>query len=181
MTSFDSGPLADVSVHSGPDGWALVFVKDFAHPPEKVWRALTAKDEVGQWAPFIADRDLDTTGPAVLSMVDGDTVEPATVDIRRVEPPRLLEYDWVGDHLRWELVATDTGTRLTLTHTHANRDWMPRLATGWHLCLAVADHLLGGDPVPPIRGRDALNHGFEKLSESYADTLGIPLPPMPDA
>jgi hypothetical protein len=43
------------------------------------------------------------------------------------------------------------------------------VAAGWHLCLVVLDRMLGGDPVGPIRGRDAMDHGFEDLRDAYAE------------
>jgi len=45
------------------------------------------------------------------------------------------------------------------------------LAAGWHLCLAVAERLLAGDPVPPIRGQDAMNFGAADLKDRYCARL----------
>jgi uncharacterized protein YndB with AHSA1/START domain len=70
----------------------------------------------------------------------------------RAEPPALLEYTWGTDLLRWKLAAIDSGTRLTLRHRVEDREWAPKVAAGWHLCLAVAEHLLDGQPIGPIRG-----------------------------
>lgn len=64
------------------------------------------------------------------------------------------------------------GTRLTLRHTPADRDWAAKVAAGWHICLAVADRLPGGDPVGPIVGQNARNYGWDDLSEAYAKRLG---------
>jgi uncharacterized protein YndB with AHSA1/START domain len=159
---------------STPEGWVLVVVRDLRHPPAAVWAALTEPDQLVAWAPFTAGRDLGTTGEATVTMidgVDGDRVDlPATVT--RAEPPTLLEYTWGTDELRWELAATGDGTRLTLRHRVGARDDLARAAAGWHLCLDVLDRLLAGDPVPPIRGQDALEHGWTELHEKYAAELG---------
>ncbi len=48
---------------------------------------------------------------------------------------------------------------------------MPKVAAGWHLCLDVAERLLDGDPVGPIRGEDAKNYGWDRLREEYAERL----------
>ena len=56
-----------------------------------------------------------------------------------------------------------TGTRLTLRHTVAGRDWIPKAAAGWHLCLVVAERLLDGHPIDPIRGQDALHPRLGRL------------------
>jgi uncharacterized protein YndB with AHSA1/START domain len=155
-------------------------VRDLRHPPEKVWAALTEPARLREWAPFIADRDLGSTGDATLTMVDGDTSEDMRASVRRAEPPTLLEYTWGTDVLRWELAATDTGTRLTLRHTVSDREWVPKVAAGWHLCLVVAEHLLDGQPIGPIRGAQARDFGWEALHDAYAEKLGIAGSGWPD-
>jgi hypothetical protein len=78
---------------------------------------------------------------------------------------------WSGDLLRWELEPTGEGTRLTLRHTVLDREWLPKVAAGWHLCFDVAQRLLDGDPVGPIRGSDAVHFGWKALSDAYAREL----------
>jgi hypothetical protein len=46
-----------------------------------------------------------------------------------------------------------------------------KAAAGWHLCLLVADRLLGGAPIGPIRGRNAMNFGWEDLRAAYDEAL----------
>jgi len=173
--SFDPGPLAAVHAESAGDRWTLVFVKDLRHPPEKVWEALTDPERVGRWAPFECDRDLGTTGPATLTMIDGETAVPLETTVVRAEPPSLLEYRFGPDILVWELAANADGTRLTLRHTVADREWLPKVAAGWHLCLLVADRLLDGDPIPVIRGNAAYGYGFDDLQDGYSRELGVPV------
>jgi uncharacterized protein YndB with AHSA1/START domain len=151
--------------------WTAVFVRDLRHPVERVWAALTDPVQLAAWAPFTADRDLGAVGAATLTMIDGPTEVSLTAQVLRVQPPSMIEYDWGGDLLRWELEPTGNGTRLTLRHTVARRGDVPKLAAGWHLCLAVADRLMDGDPVDPIRGTDALNYGWSDLHDRYRDGL----------
>ena len=54
--------------------------------------------------------------------------------------------------MRWELEAVGGGTRLTLWH-NIDRRFISMGAAGWHICLDVLDHLLGGDPIGRIVGR----------------------------
>jgi uncharacterized protein YndB with AHSA1/START domain len=177
---FEPGPLADVDCRAAEDRWTLVFVRDLRHPPEKVWAALTEPAQLREWAPFVADRDLGSTGDATLTMIDGDTSLDLTASVRRAEPPRLLEYMWGTDLLRWELAATDSGTRLTLHHVVTDRAGIPKVAAGWHLCLVVAEHLLDGQPIGAIRGADARNFGWEELHDAYAEKLAIAGSGWPD-
>lgn len=175
MAHFDPGPLAEVTAYQDDAGWTLVFVKDLRHPIEKVWAALTEADQLARWAPFTVDRPLDRSGPHVLTVVDGSTVVESAARVIRVDRPSLLEYTWGEDLLRWELASTDSGTRLRLRHRHPARAWLPKLAAGWHLCLVVADRLLDGTPIEPIRGSAAKEFGWPELNEAYADMLDIPV------
>lgn len=168
---FDSGPLADVHAVASDDRWTIVFVRRLPHPPEAVWAALTAPDELAAWAPFLADRDLSTLGPATLTMVSGDEQQALPAEVTRSEAPALLEYTWGDDLLRWELEPDGDGTRLTLRHTMDDRDFLSKTAAGWHLCLLVADRLLAGNPIGPIRGAEAKAYGWDDLDEAYAKAL----------
>jgi uncharacterized protein YndB with AHSA1/START domain len=155
----------------------LVFVRDLRHPPERVWTALTDPEQLRAWSPYTADRSLARPGDATLTMFAGADEEgdrlPATVS--RAEPPRVLEYTLGSDLLRWQLEPHGEGTRLTLSHTVAGDDWVPKVAAGWHLCLDVAERLLDGSPVTPIRGEEAMEHGWQELHDAYAERLGIAL------
>ncbi|WP_200213911.1 SRPBCC family protein [Micromonospora coerulea] len=168
---FRPGPLTDVARVPADDGWDLVFVRDLRHPPEKVWAALTEPDQLAQWAPFLASRDLGTPGAATLSTVNGNETFPEAATVLRAERPTLLEYTWGDGLLRWELTPAGAGTRLTLRHAVDKPELAPIMAAGWHLCLDVAGHLLDGDPVGPIRGAEAKNFGWEELRAAYAERL----------
>ena len=171
--SFSPSPLAEVTYTAADGRWTLAFVRELAHPPEKVWAALTDPEQLREWAPFLADRNLASPGEAMLTMVDGDKAEDLPASVIHAEAPRLLEYSWADDLLRWELEPTGGGTRLTLFHTLEDQDGLPKAAAGWHLCLDVAARLLDGDPVVPIRGEEAREYGWEPLHDHYAERLGV--------
>ncbi|GAA4209377.1 SRPBCC family protein [Actinocatenispora rupis] len=163
--------LAEVRTEEVDGGWALVFVRELRHAPERVWAALTEPGQLAAWAPYTADRDLAATGDATLTMIDGEDGQDLAATVSRSEPPTLLEYTWGDSLLRWELAPAGGGTRLTLRQTLAEPEWASKIAAGWHLCLDVAEHLLDGDPVPPIRGMDAMNHGWTELNTAYGERL----------
>jgi uncharacterized protein YndB with AHSA1/START domain len=156
---------------STADGWVLVLERQLRHPPATVWAALTEPGQLERWAPFSTERTLAEPGELTLTMVDGDSRVDVAATVTKADPPALLEYSWGDDLLRWELQPTATGTRLTLRHRVGSREDLPRAAAGWHLCLDVAEHLLDGDPVPPIRGQDAMAHGWQALHDRYAAEL----------
>ena len=171
--TFDPGPLSDVELQATEGRWTLVLVRQLRHAPDKVWSALTDPDQLREWAPFIADRDLGTTGAATLTMIEGDEKMDLAASVTHADPPTVLEYTWGTDVVAWKLEPTGSGTRLTLRHTFADRDSAPGAAAGWHLCLVVLEHLLAGDPIGPIRGQDAMNYGWEALRDAYAATFGV--------
>jgi uncharacterized protein YndB with AHSA1/START domain len=163
-------------VQNDGDRWTLVFVRELRHSPEAVWRALSDPAALQQWSPFDADRNLGTTGKATLTMAGGEGDVPTAddvmaIEVRHADAPRLLEYTWAGDILRWELEPIAIGTRLTLRHTVEDRTWIPRVTAGWHLCIDVLEHMLDGDPVGRIVGNEAKRFGWEELHESYAAML----------
>ena len=173
-TTFQPSPLADVACRTEGDRWTLVFVRVLPHMPGKVWAALTDPVQLRAWAPFTADRDLGRVGDPTLTMIGGDVSEHSPASVTRTDRPSLQEYRWGTDIVRWTLVPLGSGTRLTLEHTVGDQEWVPKVAAGWHLCLDVAERLLDGQPVEPIRGDDARNYGWERLHDAYAERLGTP-------
>lgn len=172
-SNFDPGDLAQVECQTRNGNPTLVFTRELRHSPEAVWAALTDPEQIRQWAPFLPDRNLDTTGPATLRMSSEGEPLDFPCSVLRATPPTLLEFTWGTDLLTWELTPTETGTRLRLLHTVAGPDWVPKVAAGWHLCLVVMERLLDGQPIGPIVGKDAKNYGWERLHDEYADKLGI--------
>ncbi|GAA1650354.1 SRPBCC family protein [Georgenia ruanii] len=172
--AFDPGPLLEVAGHQDGGRSTLVLHRPLAHPPESVWAVLTDPELLGRWAPYTADRDLGAEGPATLTTIDSESRVDLPATVSAAHAPRLLEYTWGEDRLRWELAADDGGgTRLTLAHTVHSPDWMPKVAAGWHLCLLVAEHLLDGAPIPPIVGEAAMGYGWQALADGYAELLDV--------
>jgi uncharacterized protein YndB with AHSA1/START domain len=178
--AFDPGPLLAVSGYRDGERCTVVLHRTLAHPPETVWAVLTDPELLGRWAPYTADRDLGAVGPATLTMIDSASPADLPSTVSAAQAPRLLEYTWGGDRLRWELAADDGGTRLTLAHTVEAPGWMPKVAAGWHLCLLVAQHLLDGAPIPPIVGEAALGYGWQALADGYARQLDVTEAPGSD-
>ncbi len=93
--------------------------------------------------------------------------------VTRADAPNVLEYNWGGFDMRWQLEAFGGGTRLTLW-TNIDRRFIAMGAAGWHICLDVLDHLLGGTPLGRIVGADALKFGgWQRLNAEYAKQFGV--------
>jgi uncharacterized protein YndB with AHSA1/START domain len=172
-------PGAANVAHVEKDGekWTLVLVKELRHPPEKVWQALTDPNHLREWAPFNADGSLAVAGTTVkLTTVGAPSLHITETKVTRAEPPEVLVYTWGGFDMRWELEHFGGGTRLTLW-TNIDRRFISMGAAGWHICLDVLDHLLGGDPIGRIVGPEAMKfEGWQRLNAEYAQRFGIDTP-----
>lgn len=174
---------AKISCRSDGETSTLVFERRFSHPPERVWRALTAKEQIPKWAPYGPDRDLDTVGPASLHMNDGSEPPDYDISVDEVVPGKLLRHSWGLSVLEWQLEASDNGTRLILNHSVPNPEWVTSAAAGWHLCFDFVELLMNGiefGPIVPVSGEAAMAYGWEKLARHYASVLGMPDPTVSD-
>lgn len=169
------GPAAGARVHKEGEKWTLVLVRDLRHPPARVWQALTDPAELSAWAPFDASRNLDRTGAMELTAVGAPTPQVAQCTVKTAEAPRLLEYTWGEQVLRWELEPLDAGTRLTLWH-NIDRRFIAWGAAGWHICLDVFDRLLAGEPIGRIVGGEAMKFDWQRLNGEYAQQFGVQAP-----
>lgn len=90
--------------------------RDYAHPPAKVWRALTERELLSQWLmetdfePRVGHRFTLRTDPApgFDGVVHGEVLE--------IDEPRRIAFSWRGGPIDtrvvWELEPIATGTRL---------------------------------------------------------------------
>ena len=171
------GPATGGEVQKDGEKWALVLVRELGHSPAVVWEALTDPAHLTEWAPFDADRNLAAVGPVKLSTVGTPQVSETTV--KRADAPKLLEYNWGGGDLRWELEPHGSGTRLTLWH-NINRGFITWGAAGWHICFDVLERLLEGEPIGRIVARDAMQfEGWQRLVAEYAKQFGVETPGLP--
>lgn len=144
------------------DGRPTVRVeREYPHPVEKVWRAVTTSEHLKQWFPSAVDVDLRPGGQMRFSELDGSA---ATGTVEAVEPPRRLTFTWGSDRLAFELTPNTEGTTFALTHSFDDRYGAPSFATGWGACLLGLRSVLAGEPVPPpdrgIARHEELVHEF---------------------
>jgi uncharacterized protein YndB with AHSA1/START domain len=164
------GPAAGAEIQKEGDRWTLVLVRDLHHPPARVWQALTDPTQLREWAPFDADRNLAAGGTVKLSTVGAPQVSETTV--KRAEAPKLLEYDWGGGDVRWELEPLGGGTRLRLWH-NIQRNYISWGAAGWHICFDVLDRFLAGEPIGRMVGPETMKFsGWQRLTAEYAKQFG---------
>ncbi len=175
--NYEPGHASRAQVHKDGERWTLVLVRELRHSPENVWLALTEPAQLRGWAPFEADGSLGTAGARVnLTTVGAPATHVTETRVTRAEAPKLLEYNWGENTMRWELEASGTGTRLTLW-ANIDRRFIAMGAAGWHICLDVLDHLLGGAPIGRIVAGDAMKFaGWQRLYAEYARQFGVETP-----
>jgi len=176
-TKYAPGPASGTHIEKDGEKWTLVVVRELRHPPGKVWEALTEPAHLREWAPFDADRSLAKAGDTVkLTTVGAPTPLVSEMQVKRADAPKLLEYNWGGQDIRWQLEPLGSGTRLTLWH-NINSNFIAMGAAGWHVCLDVLDRQLAGTPVGRIVGPDAMKFGgWQQLHAEYAKQFAVGRP-----
>ncbi len=146
-------PLGQIRRDS--DGTSLRFERQLSHPPERVWRALTASDELRHWMPcdIVGPRE---AGAEIVVPFWDDIAEKYSIEdpvlagrIITWEPHRRFAWQWDDELLTYELEPTPAGTRLTLVvRLGAKSPGADQVGAGYHVCLDQLIALLdtGGSP-----------------------------------
>ena len=99
-------------------------VVEIAHPPARVWAAVTTAEGLAGWFGDEASIDLRPGGVAQMSWASGDKTD---MRIERVEEPSVFGFTWrifgLADddprrtYVEFTLEPTEAGTRLTVVET----------------------------------------------------------------
>ena len=155
--------------HAG-DRTRLRFTRSLNHAPDKVWRTLTEQEHLGAWFP---------DGSPVGDFVEGATLKfgpDFTGKVITAEPPRILEFMWGDDSLRFELRPDGRGTLLTFTDTFDDYGKAARDGAGWHACVENLAHVLDGTE-PPADGAAHWREIYAEYQQRFgpeASTHGVP-------
>ena len=175
---YKPGSAAGAEVRKDGEKWTLILVRELHHTPAKVWQALTDPAQLHEWAPFDADRSLASVGPVKLTTVGAPKPVISETRVTRADAPKLLEYRWGDNDMRWQLEPLGDGTRLTLWH-NIDRGFISMGAAGWHICLDVLDRFLSGDPLGRIVAGEAMKFDWPRLNTEYASQFGVEAPSWP--
>lgn len=145
------------------DGRPTVRVeRRYPHPIEKVWRAVTTPEHLGEWFPYPVDVDLRPGGAMTFRASGVDDAVHGTIEV--LDSPRLFTFTWGTDRMTFELAPDGNGTRFALTHSFDDRAGAASFATGWEMCLAGLRHVLAGEELPPpdrgVARHEELVHEF---------------------
>jgi uncharacterized protein YndB with AHSA1/START domain len=146
--------------------WQLRFTRALAHPPEKVWRAITKPEHLAHWFPTTIDGDRAAGSPLTFRFPD-DQFEPFEGEMLAYEPESVVEFQWGPDTVRLELRPAGDGTELVLLDTLEERGKGARDGAGWHTCLDALERELTGD-------RDASDEmgRWKDVHEHYVESFG---------
>jgi uncharacterized protein YndB with AHSA1/START domain len=150
------------------------FERRLAHPPERVWRAVTETDELAKWFPARPEISGERQVGAALTFEYPDNQEPPeTGEIVELEEPRLFAFTWRPGSggepqlLRFELESDGNGTKLVFTHELPRPD-SAKVAAGWQLCLDDLELALADTPRAEFpEGR------WVELHEEYAKQFDV--------
>jgi uncharacterized protein YndB with AHSA1/START domain len=180
MTSrepYAPGAAFGAQIDKAGEKWTLVLARELRHPPAKVWTAITDPEHLHEWAPFDSDRNLGAVGTAMLTTAGAPKPLVSETTVKRADEPKLLEFNWGGFDIRFELEPLASGgTRLTIWH-NIDRRFIAMGAAGWHICFDVLDRLLAGQPIGRTVGPAAMKiDGFQRLHAEYATQFGVEMP-----
>lgn len=123
--------------------------RSLGHPPETVWRMLTASAELPSWlAP--GQIELRLGGAVRLDFADSGTVIDS--EVTAYEPGRLIEYSWShgaepARPVRWQLTPEGEGARLDLVLKIPAQEDPGRACAGWEAHLEMLEAALEGVPI----------------------------------
>lgn len=153
----------------------LRFVRRLPHPVTKVWRALTETEHLAAWFPTTIEGDLV---PGAKLRHDFRELNLAGFDgsVLACDPPRLLEFNWGDERLRFELAADGPDTVLRFSASVSELGRAARDAAGWHTCLDLLGFDLAGQTAPwPQDDRWRQVHAdYVRVLGPEAATIGPP-------
>ena len=162
----------DGSVERAEDGgWVVAFDRPMDKPPEKVWSVLTEPRRLANWLGDV-EVDLRIGGAFVIRFRQMSVV--MTGQITALESGRLIEYSWQENNskmpaskVRWEIVQTQGGCRLKLTHRFPAgcqlKDLTPFMG-GWHAFLSAIP-VATEDTFVPYADEKELEAGYRRYVE----------------
>jgi uncharacterized protein YndB with AHSA1/START domain len=167
-----SHPTRDGVLEQAGPRWRLRFTRQLAHPPDKVWRALTEPEHLAAWFPHRIVGEWRVGAPLQF-VSDFGNFEG---EVLACEPPRLLEFRWGTDTIRLEVAPDARGSLLTLVDTIEELGKAARDAAGWHECLdSLEADLAGTSPTwQPGERWQAVHPSYVESFGPEAATIGPP-------
>lgn len=112
------------------------------HPVERVWRAITERDQLSRWYPMsVTELDLRVGGRITVDDGEGTVYRGL---VQELDPPRVFSITEVDDLLHIQLEPDGDGCHLIFRHTFDDPSIMESVETGWNECLNALEEILAG-------------------------------------
>ena len=125
---------------------AVVVEREIAHPPEKIWRALTQPHLIQEW--LMTNDFKPVVGHRFNLRADWGAVD---CEVQEVEPNKTLSYSWAAygpeSTVTWTLTPTSRGTHLRMEQTGFRPDQEQAYQgakVGWPRFFAQLEQVLAG-------------------------------------
>src|ERR1700722_19932032 len=125
---------------------SVVVERQFAYPPEKIWRALTQPHLIAEW--LMKNDFSPVVGHDFKFSADWGAVD---CQVRAVEPNKTLSYTWGAYGLEsvvtWTLTPSSTGTHLRMEQSGFREDqpqFYEGAKGGWQRFFGQLERVLNG-------------------------------------
>ena len=143
-------------------GYLAHFERQLNHSVEAVWAMLTVNEQLARWFQELRVGELREGGFMRFYVPEEMDQE---LEISELKSLSVLEFDWFGDVIRFELHPKQNGCALVLKERlNSITEQTKKDLAGWHVCLDVIEALLDGKSVQ----RET---EWEKWHEKYAQKI----------
>lgn len=156
---------------------AVRIERRLAHPPGKVWRAITDPEQLSQWYPFrVTELELRVGGTITFDDGAGMVMSATVVELDEPRVFAFSEHAPEGMHresddlVRMEIVPDGAGCTLVFTHVFDDRPAAASYCTGWNACLDALMMLVAGRDIA-VDGDMAARH--EEFATRFRLSAGV--------
>lgn len=122
------------------NGYLVRFERKLNHSIEAAWAMLTDNEQLERWFQELRVGELREGGHMKFNLPE---VIDQELEISELIPLSVLEFDWFGDSVRFELYSDENGCTLILKEKiSAITEQTKKDIAGWHVCLDVIEALL---------------------------------------
>ncbi len=137
--------------------------RQIQHSVKDVWAMLTDNDELEKWFRELRAGELREGGFMKFDMSEGKFEELEIIEFSLLS---VLEFDWFGDVVRFELHPEQNGCLLIFKEQYKTiTDQTIKDLAGWHVCLDVIVSLLDGKLI------DSREEEWKKWHSKYEQAI----------
>ena len=146
------------------DGYLVKWERKMNHSVESVWAMLTDNNKLEKWFDELRAGDLRQGGFMKFHIPN---VMDEKLEIMEYKPNSVLEFDWFGDVIRFDLYPENDGcTLILLEKIKTITEQTKKDLAGWHGCLEVINALLDGET---IQREEVWKHWYEKYTKKLEE------------